>query len=87
MSQKVDFEKKLADDDKEFVCLISFLTFKSTIFQLCWDGSSWVEPVLSRDKCVLLKDTTQWWRGSNPRALSLESSTLPLGHCAPYDKV
>ena len=23
------------------------------------DGSSWVEPVLSLDKCVLLKDTTQ----------------------------
>ena len=23
------------------------------------DGSSWVEPVLSKDKCVLLKDTTQ----------------------------
>ena len=32
----------------------------------------------------LLKDTTQWhlW-GSNPRPLSLESSTLPLSHCAP----
>ena len=30
------------------------------IFQLCWDGASWVEPVLSKDKCVLLKDTTQW---------------------------
>ena len=28
----------------------------STIFQLCRDGSSWVEPVLSWDKCVLLKD-------------------------------
>ena len=28
-------------------------------FQLCQDGSSWVEPVLSKDKCVLLKDTTQ----------------------------
>ena len=31
----------------------------SAIFQLCRDGSSWVEPVLSKDKCVLLKDTTQ----------------------------
>ena len=30
----------------------------------------------------LLKDTTQW--GSNPRPLGLESSTLPLSHCAPY---
>ena len=28
----------------------------STIFQLNGDGSSWVEPVLSSDKCVLLKD-------------------------------
>ena len=28
----------------------------STIFQLNRDGSSWVEPVLSWDKCVLLKD-------------------------------
>ena len=40
-------------------CLILFLTSQSTIFQLCRDGSSWVEPVLSYDKCVLLKDRTQ----------------------------
>ena len=33
----------------------------------------------------LLKDTTQLrqW-GSNPRPFGLESSTLPLSHCAPY---
>ena len=32
----------------------------------------------------LLKDTTQWHQwGSNPRSLGLESSTLPLSHCAP----
>ena len=32
----------------------------------------------------LLKDTKQWHRwGLNPRPLSLESSTLPLSHCAP----
>ena len=32
----------------------------STIFQLNRDGSSWVEPVLSYDKCVLLKgDNTE----------------------------
>ena len=30
-------------------CLILFLTSQSTIFQLCRDGSSWVEPVLSYD--------------------------------------
>ena len=33
------------------------LNIPSTIFQLCRDGSSWVEPVLSKDECVLLKDT------------------------------
>ena len=32
-----------------FVCLNRFFTSQSTIFQLCWDGSSWVEPELSRD--------------------------------------
>ena len=26
---------------------------------VCWDGSSWVEPVLSKDKCVLLKDQNE----------------------------
>ena len=31
-------------------------------FSLCRDGSSCVEPVLSNDYCVLLKDTTQWRR-------------------------
>ena len=32
----------------------------------------------------LLNDTTQWRRwGSNPRPFGLESSTLPLSHCAP----
>ena len=30
-------------------CLIWFFTSQSTIFQLCRDGSSWVEPVLSKD--------------------------------------
>ena len=62
-----------------FVCLIWFFTSQSTIFQLCRNGSSLVEPVLSKDKCALLKDTTQWrlW-GSNPQPLILVSSTLPL---------
>ena len=33
----------------------------------------------------LLKDTTQWgWWGSNLQPFGLESSTLPLSHCAPY---
>ena len=40
-----------------FVCLFDLILYvPSTIFQLYRDGSSWVEPVLSYDKCVLLKD-------------------------------
>ena len=40
-----------------FVCLFDLILYvPSTIFQLYRDGSSWVEPVLSKDKCVLLKD-------------------------------
>ena len=39
------------------VCLFDLiLNVPSTIFQLNRDGSSWVEPVLSWDKCVLLMD-------------------------------
>ena len=38
-------------------CLFDLILYvPSTIFQLNRDGSSWVEPVLSLDKCVLLKD-------------------------------
>ena len=38
-------------------CLFDLILYvPSTIFQLYRDGSSWVEPVLSWDKCVLLKD-------------------------------
>ena len=40
-----------------FICLISLFTSQSTIVQLYRDRSSWVEPVLYKDKCVLLKDT------------------------------
>ena len=36
-----------------------FLRPIQQFFKLCWDGSSCVEQVLSNDKCVLLKDTTQ----------------------------
>ena len=40
-----------------FVCLFGLILYApSTIFQLYRDGSSWVEPVLSENKCVLLKD-------------------------------
>ena len=40
-----------------FVCLFDLILYvPPTIFLLNRDGSSWVEPVLSYDKCVLLKD-------------------------------
>ena len=40
-----------------FVCLFDLILYvPSTIFQLNRDESFWVEPVLSWDKCVLLKD-------------------------------
>ena len=42
-----------------FVLLDLILYVPSTIFQLNRDGSSWVKPVLSKDKSVLLKDTTR----------------------------
>ena len=43
---------------KDYIlCLFDLiLNVPSKIFQLNRDGSSWVEPVLSYDKCVLLKD-------------------------------
>ena len=38
-------------------CLFDLILYvPSIIFQLNRDGSSWVEPVLSLDECVLLKD-------------------------------
>ena len=43
--------------DNLFVCLFDLILYiPSTILQLNRDGSSLVEPVLSYDKCVLLKD-------------------------------
>ena len=54
-------------------------------FSVVSGRSSWVKPVPSTDKSVLLKDTTQWRRwGSNLQPLNLESSTLPLSSCAPW---
>ena len=70
---------------KTFFFVVVFyllLYIQSTVFQLCQDWSSWVEPVLSSDNCVLLKNTTQCrQQGLNLLHLSLESSTLPLSHC------
>ena len=41
------------------IFLFDLIMSPSTTFQLCRDKSSWVEPVLSKDKYVLLKDTAQ----------------------------
>ena len=44
----------------DFVCLFDLILYVPVkFFSVISDGSSWVEPVLSKDKCVLLKDTTQ----------------------------
>ena len=32
---------------------VGFFMSEQLFFQIWWDGSSWVEPVLSKDKCVL----------------------------------
>ena len=53
---------------------------QSTIFQLCQVGSSWFEPVLSKDYCVLLNAVTPV--RLNPQPLDIESSTLPLSQIA-----
>ena len=54
----------------------------STIFQLNRDGSSWVEPVLSKDKCVLLKGhnkvTPERLEPAAPRSRVKHSTTEPL---------
>ena len=58
------------------------LNVPSTIFHLNRDGSSWVEPVLSWDKCVLLKDhnavTPVRLEPAAPRSGVKHSTTEPL---------
>ena len=73
-------ETKNSFKEKIIVLLFDLILYvPSTIFQLNRDGSSWVEPELSQDKCVLLKGHN----AVTPVRLELESSTLPLRHCAP----
>ena len=60
----------------ESVCLILFFKSQSTIFQLCRDGSSLVEPELSNAKCVLLKNTTQCVCEARTRGPSVSSQAL-----------
>ena len=50
------FESTVRFAERLFVCLFDLILYvPSTIFQLNRDGSSWVEPVLSYDKCVRLE--------------------------------
>ena len=69
-----------------FVLFGLILYVPSTIFLLCRDLSGQVFLGWASTKVgfmFLPKDTTQLrWRGSNPRPLYLELSTLPLSHCA-----
>ena len=65
-------------------CLFDLILYvPSTIFQLNRDGSSWVEPVLSKDKCVLLKDhnavTPVWLEPAAPQSRVKHSTTEPMG--------
>ena len=66
-----------------FFCLFDLILYvPSTIFQLNRDGSSWVEPVLSKDKCVLLNDhnavTPVRLKPAAPWSLVKHSTTEPL---------
>ena len=64
-------------------CLFGMILYvPSTIFQLNRDGTSWVEPVLSQDKYVLLKDhnavTPVRLEPAAPRSRVKHSTTEPL---------
>ena len=66
-----------------FVCLFELILYvRSTMFQLNRDGSSWVEPVLSSEKCVLLKDhnavTPVRLKPAAPPSRVKHSTTEPL---------
>ena len=73
---------------KMIFCLSDFCLFdlilyvRSTIFQLNRDESSWVEPVLSLGKCVLLKDhnavTPARLEPAAPRSRIKHSTTEPM---------
>ena len=81
----LDFDVWYTKNSKsiEVVCLFDLILYvPSTIFQLNRDGSSWVEPVLSQEKCVLLKDhnvvTLVRPEPATPRSRVKHSTTEPL---------
>ena len=53
----------------------------TTIFQLCWDGSSCVEPVLNSRWSILLNETKQWLYWHLPCILS---SLISLAASIPF---
>ena len=72
---------KWVEHEKSFItlgqmslrCLFDLILYvPSIIFQLNRDGSSWVEPVLSYDKCALIKDHN----AVMPVSLSVSSQAL-----------
>ena len=73
----------IAELDKQYALFDLILYVPSTIFQLNRDGSSWVEPVLSYDKCALLKDhntvTPVRFKPAASRSRVKHSTTEPLG--------
>ena len=68
-----------------FVLIDLILYVPSTIFQFNRDGSSWAVPVLSKDKCVLLKDhnavTAVRLEPAAPLSQVKHSTTEPLRSC------
>ena len=58
---------------------------QSTIFQLCRDGSSWVEPVLKARINVSCSRTQHSDFSDGPtRNSSASSQALLMDHCPPY---
>ena len=59
--------------------------FKPTIFQPCWERSSWVEPVIAANKVSYsrTRHTDSVGNETQTRNLSIPSPTLyQLSHCA-----
>ena len=74
---------KYSNRESYFAFLFDLILYvTSTIFQLNRDGSSWVEPEVSLNKCVLLKDhitvTPVRLEPPTPRSRVKHSTTEPM---------
>ena len=82
VSHFVNFLRLYTFKKADFVLFDLILYVPSTIFQLNRDRSFWVEPVLSEDKWVLLKDhntvTPMRLEPAAPRSRVKHSTTEPL---------